>query len=92
MNLVGGTAEARRAVDVVYDGARVTVLESEFIETGNTHGTGCTLAAAIACELAKGHAPLQAIRCCRTSKPCPVFLAFLVLLYRRKANTKTPAS
>ena len=30
--------------------------------TGNTHGTGCTLAAAIAAELAKGAAPLDAVR------------------------------
>ena len=30
--------------------------------TGNTHGTGCTLASAIAAELAKGADPMQAVR------------------------------
>ena len=30
--------------------------------TSNTHGTGCTLASAIAAELAKGATPIQAVR------------------------------
>lgn len=32
------------------------------IETGNLHGTGCTLSSAIACELAKGHSLVPAVK------------------------------
>lgn len=36
-------------------------LPSSRVETRNTHGTGCTLASAIAAELAKGQPMLPAI-------------------------------
>jgi len=36
-------------------------LSGSRVETHNTHGTGCTLASAIAAELAKGHPMLPAI-------------------------------
>ena len=42
------------ATDVLYDGSDFTLYTSERIETTNTHGTGCTLASAIAAGLAKG--------------------------------------
>ncbi len=48
-------------VDLVFDGAAVERLSSPRVETRNTHGTGCTFSAAIAAELAKGAAPLEAI-------------------------------
>ncbi len=35
-------------------GPRITWFRHERIETGNTHGTGCTLSSAIACGLAQG--------------------------------------
>ena len=35
-------------------GPRITWFRHERIETGNTHGTGCTLSSAIACGLARG--------------------------------------
>lgn len=38
-----------------------TVLESQFINTINTHGTGCTLSSAIAAYVAKGFSMLEAI-------------------------------
>jgi hydroxymethylpyrimidine/phosphomethylpyrimidine kinase len=50
------------AVDVVYDGHEFTELRSPRFPTKNTHGTGCTLSAAIAAGLAKGRDPLSAIR------------------------------
>ncbi len=34
---------------------RVTVFQSVHVPTSNTHGTGCSLASAIACNLAMGH-------------------------------------
>lgn len=42
------------AVDILYDGKEFFEFRSSRVKTQNTHGTGCTLAAAIAAELAKG--------------------------------------
>ena len=42
------------ATDVLYDGSDFTLFTSERIDTLNTHGTGCSLASAIAAGLAKG--------------------------------------
>ena len=42
------------ATDILYDGSEFTTFTSERIDTRNTHGTGCTLASAIAAGLAKG--------------------------------------
>jgi hydroxymethylpyrimidine/phosphomethylpyrimidine kinase len=45
---------ATEAVDVIWDGTAVQELRSPRLSTGNTHGTGCTFAAAIAAGLARG--------------------------------------
>ncbi len=42
------------ATDVLYDGSEFTLFTSERFDTPNTHGTGCSLASAIAAGLAKG--------------------------------------
>ncbi|MDT8861714.1 bifunctional hydroxymethylpyrimidine kinase/phosphomethylpyrimidine kinase [Alkalihalobacillus sp. MEB130] len=56
--LKGGHLEEGPAVDLLYDGENIHELEVERIQTKHTHGTGCTFAAAIAAELAKG-APIK---------------------------------
>lgn len=38
------------------------ILESDFVNTNNLHGTGCTLSSAIASEMAKGNDLLNAIK------------------------------
>lgn len=43
-----------KAVDVLYHRGGFRLLEAERHQTGDTHGTGCSLSAAIAAELAKG--------------------------------------
>lgn len=48
-------------VDVLYDG-EFTFFAHPKIETENTHGTGCTLSAAIAAQLAKGASLREAIQ------------------------------
>jgi hydroxymethylpyrimidine/phosphomethylpyrimidine kinase len=58
----GGMADALRSTDVWFDGREVVVLEAEIIDTKNTHGTGCTLSAAIAANLALGHDQLAAVK------------------------------
>jgi hydroxymethylpyrimidine/phosphomethylpyrimidine kinase len=50
----GGHAEGAAAVDVFLDGEGEMRLSTQRVLTRNTHGTGCTLSAAIAAELAKG--------------------------------------
>ena len=49
----GGHLEGAEAVDVLYDG-EVHVFRHPMIDTTSTHGTGCTLSAAIAARLAEG--------------------------------------
>jgi hydroxymethylpyrimidine kinase/phosphomethylpyrimidine kinase len=49
-----GQRSDAEAIDVLDDGKNVLVLRAERIKTTSTHGTGCTLSAAIAACLAKG--------------------------------------
>ncbi|MBE9110685.1 bifunctional hydroxymethylpyrimidine kinase/phosphomethylpyrimidine kinase [Nodosilinea sp. LEGE 07298] len=58
----GGMADHLRSTDVWFDGQEVKVLVAEVVETTHTHGTGCTLSAAIAANLALGKAPLTAVK------------------------------
>ena len=44
-----------KARDFLFESGRTHTFEAEFIETTATHGTGCTLAAAITANLALGH-------------------------------------
>ncbi len=52
--LKGGHAGGAYSEDLFFDGANWMRLPARRIATDNTHGTGCTLSAAIAAELAKG--------------------------------------
>ncbi|MGB3493757.1 MAG: bifunctional hydroxymethylpyrimidine kinase/phosphomethylpyrimidine kinase [Elainellaceae cyanobacterium] len=58
----GAMAGDLRGVDVYFDGDRLEILSTEMVETSNTHGTGCTLSAAIAANLALGLEPFDAVR------------------------------
>lgn len=58
----GGMGAELRGVDVWFDGNQLEVLQTQFVDTPHTHGTGCTLSAAIAANLATGHDPLTATR------------------------------
>ncbi len=57
-----GTGSPSLVPDVLFDGTRgvQTLLEGPHVETANTHGTGCTLSAAIAALLACGADPADA--------------------------------
>ncbi|MBB6448509.1 pyridoxine kinase [Geomicrobium halophilum] len=50
----GKQLEHDQAIDIVYDGKEFKRLETEKIDTTYNHGAGCTFAAAITAELAKG--------------------------------------
>jgi hydroxymethylpyrimidine/phosphomethylpyrimidine kinase len=60
--LKGGHGSGGKAVDVLVDDRGVTCFELERIATPNTHGTGCTLSAAITALLAQGLDLEQAVR------------------------------
>ena len=57
----GGMEADLRGVDVWFDGQIMSVLKTETVDTTNTHGTGCTLSAAIAANLATGETPSNAV-------------------------------
>lgn len=57
----GHLPETSEAVDILYDGQKCTELHAPRVKTRNTHGTGCTFAAAISAELAKGHDIYEAV-------------------------------
>ena len=59
--LKGGHADAQEVVDRYYDDRGVMELRHPRMPIEG-HGTGCTLASALAAELAKGHAPRSAVR------------------------------
>ncbi len=60
--LKGGHLEgSRTAVDILFDGEEFHYFESKRIDTIHTHGTGCTFAAAITAELAKGKSMKEAV-------------------------------
>jgi hydroxymethylpyrimidine/phosphomethylpyrimidine kinase len=50
----GGHLEEDRATDILYDGQDFKKLQSRWVETKNTHGTGCTFSSAIAANIALG--------------------------------------
>ena len=57
----GGHLEGAEAVDVVFDGSSIRHISADWVDTENTHGTGCTFSSAIAAQLALGVEPMIAI-------------------------------
>jgi len=60
--LKGGHASGAESVDLLVDHNGAVALPSRRIASGNTHGTGCALSAAIAAGLAKGISVEAAVR------------------------------
>jgi hydroxymethylpyrimidine/phosphomethylpyrimidine kinase len=54
----GGHME--RAIDVLFDGEKVTLLGGDRVRANNNHGTGCTFASAVAAQLASGRGLTEA--------------------------------
>lgn len=60
--MVARTEEEQALVlNVVYGEDKLMVVESDYLQSRNTHGTGCSLASAIACNLAQGLAMDKAV-------------------------------
>lgn len=60
--LVKGGHLADCADDLLFDGENCHWFPSPRISNPNTHGTGCTLSSAIACNLAEGHSLAASVR------------------------------
>ena len=73
--LIKGGHLAGRATDLLYDGSRFHIFEGERIETRNTHGTGCTLAAAITAGLGRGASLVEAVREAKSFVECAILTA-----------------
>ncbi len=58
---VKGKSETRLAQDFLFVGDEKYTFEADFIETTATHGTGCTLASAIAANLALGKGLIESV-------------------------------
>jgi hydroxymethylpyrimidine/phosphomethylpyrimidine kinase len=58
----GGHGSGSESVDILVEDGTHTRIAMPRIETGNTHGTGCTLASAIAAGLAKNLSLVDAVR------------------------------
>jgi hydroxymethylpyrimidine/phosphomethylpyrimidine kinase len=59
--LVKGGHMENQAIDILFDGQNFREFESPRLKTKNTHGTGCTLSASIASNLAKGMEVAEAV-------------------------------
>ncbi|HOJ85467.1 MAG: bifunctional hydroxymethylpyrimidine kinase/phosphomethylpyrimidine kinase [Elusimicrobiales bacterium] len=59
--LKGGHMEGDVCVDVLFDGKKIFYFKNKRIKTKNTHGTGCTLSAAICANLSKGKKLLDSV-------------------------------
>jgi hydroxymethylpyrimidine/phosphomethylpyrimidine kinase len=63
--LIKGGHLPGQPIDYVWDGACLTAFPGERVATASTHGTGCTLSAAITAQLARGvplHGAIQAAK------------------------------
>lgn len=50
----GGHLKKNHVEDFLYDKGNLYTFQGDFIDSKNTHGTGCTLSSAVACGLANG--------------------------------------
>jgi hydroxymethylpyrimidine/phosphomethylpyrimidine kinase len=57
----GGHREGETVVDVLFDGREIHEFSGPRIHTTSTHGTGCTLASAVAAYLALGGPVREAV-------------------------------
>lgn len=58
----GGHLETGEVVDLLFDGHTFTEFTGPRVESRNSHGSGCTFAAALAANLALGHPLVEATR------------------------------
>ena len=60
--LIKGGHYDKNANDLLYDNGEIFWFKGDRVDTNNTHGTGCTLSSAIACNLAIGYSKEESIK------------------------------
>ncbi|MCJ1389896.1 hypothetical protein MMC18_002753 [Xylographa bjoerkii] len=55
-------ADPATVVDILYDGTEAILIETAYLKSKSTHGTGCSLASAISCGLALGYDVPEAVQ------------------------------
>ncbi len=60
--LVKGGHSDEKSTDILCNKGNIYIFESKKIDTENSHGTGCTLSSAIACNLAAGKSIQESIK------------------------------
>ena len=60
--LIKGGHYDDNANDLLYDNGNIHWFKGKRVDTKNTHGTGCTLSSAIACNLAAGYSKEESIK------------------------------
>ena len=76
--LKGGHLPGEESIDLLYDGQNLTHFSQKRINQANTHGTGCTLASAIAAELAKGADIIDAVETAKAFVTCAIKEGFSI--------------
>jgi hydroxymethylpyrimidine/phosphomethylpyrimidine kinase len=79
-------------VDVFFDGRKFYELQGRRIPTPHTHGTGCTISAAIAVELAKGIPALEAVKKAKAFVTSAIQFSFPLGHGRGPVNPYAPAA
>src|SRR6185295_8750566 len=59
--ITGGDSESANCLDMLVDDQGTAIYDSERVRSPHTHGTGCTLASAIACLMARDHSLREAV-------------------------------
>ncbi|MGI5920843.1 MAG: bifunctional hydroxymethylpyrimidine kinase/phosphomethylpyrimidine kinase, partial [Syntrophomonadaceae bacterium] len=59
--IITGVRQGERCIDFCYDNGSFYTTDGPWVDTSNTHGTGCSFSAAITAFIAKGAKPREAI-------------------------------
>lgn len=76
--LKGGHLPGEQSVDILYDGQTLTHFPMKRLDQPHTHGTGCTLASAIAAGLAKGDSIAEAVSTAKEFVTCAIKEGFSI--------------
>jgi hydroxymethylpyrimidine kinase / phosphomethylpyrimidine kinase / thiamine-phosphate diphosphorylase len=80
------------AVDVFFDGRRFLTFSGPRLSSAHTHGTGCTLSAAMALELARGCSPEEAVERAKSFITSAIRFSFPLGKGIGPVNPYTPAT
>lgn len=74
----GGHREDAEAIDLLFDGERFAEFRAERVPTIHTHGTGCTFAASIAANLARGRDVATSVNAAKEYLTAAIRAAYVV--------------